>query len=35
MSYTRNWMAAEDIVTDSFIAYMENKESREISSAPA
>ncbi len=35
MSYIRNRMVAEDIVADSFIAYMENSESADINSAPA
>ena len=35
VSYVRDRMAAEDIVTDSFVAYWENHTTTEIRSVPA
>lgn len=34
-SYIRNEMAAEDIVTDSFVSYWENRAATEVQHAPA
>ncbi len=35
MSYVRDRMAAEDIVTDSFVSYWENRAATEVQHAPA